>query len=121
LDEIERELHLSGELNDVVKQEIDRWWMERIQTREGVAHTEAVLMQGITICDNPPSPMRSMQGITIIGTTMPTIEEFSERLISAGGLNDSRHAPNRAGIGAPDSCGDLQMGVNSGDPPSGPR
>jgi hypothetical protein len=37
------------------------------------------------------------------------------------GLDDSRHAPNRAGMGAPDSGRDLQTGGNSGDPPSGPR
>jgi hypothetical protein len=95
--------------------------MERIQIWEGVAQTEAVQIEGIRTCDNPPSPMRPMEGITIDGTAMPTIEEFSEGLISRGGLDDSRHAPNRAGIGAVDSGRDLQMGGNSGDPPSGPR
>jgi hypothetical protein len=120
-DEIERELQLSRELNDAVRREIDRRWMERIQIWEGVAQTEAVPMEGITTCDNPPSPMRPMEGITIDGTAMPTIEECSEGLISSGGLDDSRHAPNRAGIGAPDSGRDFQTGGNSGDPPSGPR
>jgi hypothetical protein len=120
-DEIERELQLSRKLNDAVRREIDRRWMERIQIWEGVAQTEAVPMEGITTCDNPPSPMRPMEGITIDGTAMRTIEEFSEGLISSGGLDDSRHAPNRAGIGAPDSGRDLQMGGNSGDPPTGPR
>jgi hypothetical protein len=62
-----------------------------------------------------------MEGITIDGTAMPTIEEFSEGLISSGGLDDSRHAPDRAGIGAPDSGRDLQPGGNSGDPRTGPR
>jgi hypothetical protein len=75
-DEIERELQLSRELNDAVRREIDRRWMERIQIWEGVAQTEAVPMEGITTCDNPPSPMRPMDGITIDGTAMPTIEEF---------------------------------------------
>jgi hypothetical protein len=77
--------------------------MERIQIWEGVAQPEAVSMEGITTCDNPQSPMRPMEGITIDGTTMPTTEEFSEGLISNRRLDDSRHAPNRAGIGAPDS------------------
>jgi hypothetical protein len=36
-DEIERELQLSRELNDAVRREIDRKWMERIQIWEGVA------------------------------------------------------------------------------------
>jgi hypothetical protein len=40
-DEIERELELSRELNDAVRREIDRRWMERIQTWEGVAQTGA--------------------------------------------------------------------------------
>jgi hypothetical protein len=75
--------------------------MERIQIWEAVAQTEAVQIEGITACDNPPSLMRPMEGITIHGTAMPTIEEFSEGLISSGGLDDSRHAPNTAGIGAP--------------------
>jgi hypothetical protein len=52
---------------------------------------------------------------------MPTIEEFSEGLISSGGLDDCRDAPNKAGIGAPDSGRDLQTGGTSGDPPTGPR
>jgi hypothetical protein len=88
--------------------------MERIQIWEGVAQTEAGPMEQITTCDNPRSPMRPMEGITIDGTAMPTIEEFSEGLISSGGLDDSRHAPNRAGIGAPDSGRDLQTGGNLG-------
>jgi hypothetical protein len=120
-DEIERELQLSRELNEAVRRKIDRRWMERIQIWEGVAQTEAVPMEGITTSDNPPSPMRPMEGITIDGTAMPTIEEFSEGLISSGGLDDSRHAPNRAGIRAPDSGRHLQAGRNSGDPPSEPR
>jgi hypothetical protein len=120
-DEIERELQLSRELNDAIRREIDRRWMKRIQIWEGVAQTEAVPMEGITTCDNPPSPMRPMEGITINGTTMPTIKEFSEGFISSGGLDDSRHAPNRAGIGAPNSGRDLQTCRNYGDPPTGPR
>jgi hypothetical protein len=95
--------------------------MERMQIWEGVAQTEAVPMEGITTCDNPPSPMKPMEGITIDGIAMPTIEEFSEGLISSGGLDDSQHAPKRAGIGAPDSGRDFQTGGNSGDPPTGPR
>jgi hypothetical protein len=78
-------------------------------------------MEGITTCDNPPSPMSPMEGISIDEIPMPTIEEFSEGLILSGGSDDSQHAPNRAGIGAPDTGRDLQMGWNSGDPPSGPR
>jgi hypothetical protein len=62
-----------------------------------------------------------MEGITSDLTAMLTIEEFSDGLTSSGGLDDSRHAPNRAGIGAPDSGRNLQMGGNSGDPPTGPR
>jgi hypothetical protein len=95
--------------------------MERIQIWEGVAQTEAVPMEGITTCDNPPSPMRPMEGNTINGSAMPTIEEFSDGLISSGGMDDSQHEPNRVGIGAPDSGRDLQTGGNSGDPPTGPR
>jgi hypothetical protein len=119
-DEIERELQLSRELNEAVRREIDRRWMGGIRVWEGVARAGAVPVEGITTCDNPPSPMRPMEGITIDGTTMPTIEGFSGGLISSGGLDDSRHVPNRAGIGAPDSGRDLQTGGNSGDPPSGP-
>jgi hypothetical protein len=87
--------------------------MERIPIWEGVAPTEAVPIEEITICDNPPSPMRPMEGITIDGTAMPRIEEFSEGLISSAGLDDSRHEPNWAGIGAADSGHDLQTGGNS--------
>jgi hypothetical protein len=120
-DEIECELQLSRELNDAVRREIDSRWMERIQTWEGVAQTEVAPREGITTNEIPASPMRPMEGITIDGTALPTIEEFSEGLISSGGLDDSRHAPNRAGIGAPDSGRDLQTGGNPGDPQTGPR
>jgi hypothetical protein len=54
-----------------------------------------------------------MEGMTIDGTTMPTIEESSKGLISRGGLDDSQHAPNRTGMGAPESDPDLQTGGNS--------
>jgi hypothetical protein len=82
-------------------------------------------MEGITTSDNPASQTRPMEGITIDGTARPTIEEFSEELISSGGLDDSRHAPNRTGIGnsspenAPDNGRDSQTAGNSGDPPLG--
>jgi hypothetical protein len=62
-----------------------------------------------------------MEGITIDGTAMPTIEEYSEGLISSGRLDDSCHAPKRPRIGAPDSGHDLQTGGNSGEPSSRPR
>jgi hypothetical protein len=84
-------------------------------------------MEGITTSDNPASQTRPMEGITIDGTARPTIEEFSEELISSGGLDDSRHAPNRPGIGSstpengPDKGRDSQIAGNSGDPPTGPR
>jgi hypothetical protein len=119
-DEIERELQFSRELNNAVRREIDRW-MERMQTWDGVEETEAAPMEGITTSDNPASPTRPMEGITIDVTAMPTIEKFSEGLISSWGLDDSRHAPNRAGIGAPDSGRNLQTGGNSGDPPTALR
>jgi hypothetical protein len=93
--------------------------MERIQIWERIGQTEAGPIEEITTCDKPPSPMRPMEGITIDGTAMPAIEEYSEGMISSAGLDDSRHAPNRARIGAPDSGRDLQMGENSGNPPSG--
>jgi hypothetical protein len=92
-----------------------------------VAHTGAAPMEGITTSDNPASQTRPTEGITIDGTARPAIEEFSEELISSEGLDDSRHAPNRTGIGsstpenAPDNDRDSQTGVNSGDPPTGPR
>jgi hypothetical protein len=34
--------------------------------------------------------MRPMEGITIDGTAMPTIEEFSEGLISSGGIEETQ-------------------------------
>jgi hypothetical protein len=95
--------------------------MERVQIWEWVAHTEAVPMERITTCDNSPSPLRPIEEISIDGTAMPTIKEFSEGLRSSGGLNESRHASNRDGIGGPDSGHDLQTGRNSGDPPTGLR
>jgi hypothetical protein len=69
--------------------------MQRIQIWEGVAQTEAVPMEGITTCDNPPPPMRPMEGITIDGTAIPTIEEFSEGLISSGGNRGNANATRR--------------------------
>jgi hypothetical protein len=126
-DEIERELQLSHELNNAVRREIDRRWIERIQIWEGVAQTGASPMEGITISDNPASQTRRMEGITIDGIARPTIDEFSEELISSRGLDDSRHALNRTGIGsstlanAPDNGRDPQTAGNSGDSPAGPR
>jgi hypothetical protein len=75
-DEIDRELQLSRELNDAVRREIDRRWIERIQIWEGVAETGAAPIEGITTNDNPGSQTRPMEGITIDGTARPTIEEF---------------------------------------------
>jgi hypothetical protein len=89
--EIQSELQLSRELNKAVRREIETRWMEKMQTWKGVAQTEAVLIEGITTCDNPASPRRPMEGITIDGTAIPTTEEFLEGLISSGGMNYSQH------------------------------
>jgi ribosomal protein S13 len=85
-DEIERELQLSCDLNDAVRREIDRRWMERIQTWEGLTQTGAAPMEGITTSNNPASQTRPMEGITIDGPARPTIEEFSEGLLSSWGI-----------------------------------
>jgi hypothetical protein len=74
--EVERELQLSRELNDAVRREIDRWWMERMQTWEGVAQTEAAPMEGITTSDNPASLTRPMEGITIDETRCQQSKNF---------------------------------------------
>jgi hypothetical protein len=42
-----------------------------------------------------------MEGITSDRTTKSTIEEFSEKLKSNGGLNESRHAPISRSQNAP--------------------
>jgi hypothetical protein len=44
--------------------------MQRINIWEAVAQTDAIRMEGIITCDNPPSLMRPMEGITIDRTTM---------------------------------------------------
>jgi hypothetical protein len=84
-------------------------------------------MEGIMISDNPASQTKPMEGIMIDVIARPTIGQFSEELISSGGLDDRRRVPNRTGIGssrpenAPDNGCNSQMPRNSGYSPTGWR
>jgi hypothetical protein len=107
---IERELQLRHEFYDVAKKDISTKWAQRLDRGER-------LEQSTT----------PMEGIAIDGTMRPTIEEFSENLISSGGLDESRHAPNKPRIGSSTPENGLDdgqhppMAGNPRDPPTGSR
>jgi hypothetical protein len=77
-------LQLRHELYDVVKKDISTKWAQRLDRGERLEQ----------------STTTPMEGIAIDGTMRPTIEEFSENLISSGRLDESRHAPNKPMIGS---------------------
>jgi hypothetical protein len=110
-DAIERELHLKYQLHDVINKKISTKSEQSSDRGESVEH----------------STTTPMEGVAIDGTMKPTIEEFSKNLESSGGLDQSRHAPNKPTIessipvNSPDDCQHSNMGGNSRDPPTGPR